>query len=139
VQRHRLPKLAVQLLRLRRVGHTWDMGSRRSSTQASPQVAPSGATCAVMVCKTVGEHRIRKQICKRDGTRQGGTAETSRAWCDFDPLVCPGQRDIQRRPETAEMRVVVLITQRSRVQIPPPLPRSEADSEQGVGLLRTGC
>jgi hypothetical protein len=40
-------------------------------------------------------------------------------------------------PETGETHVVVLITQRSRVQIPPPLPRcrSEALSEQGRGIL----
>ena len=40
-------------------------------------------------------------------------------------------------PETGETHVVVLITQRSRVQIPPPLPRcrSEALSEPGRGLL----
>ena len=42
-------------------------------------------------------------------------------------------------PETWEMGVVVLITQRSRVQIPPPLPTSEADSKQGIGLLHTSC
>jgi hypothetical protein len=29
--------------------------------------------------------------------------------------LCPGQLDIKRRPETAEMRVVVLITQRRSV------------------------
>jgi hypothetical protein len=71
-------------------------------------------------------HHIGKWIRKRDGTRQGGTADTPRAWCDFGLPVCPGKRDIKRQPETAEMYVVVLITQRSRVQIPPPLPRSEA-------------
>jgi hypothetical protein len=58
------------------------------------------------------EHRIRKRICKRDGARQDGTAETPRAWYDFGLPVCPGQLDFKRRPETAEMRVVVLITQR---------------------------
>jgi hypothetical protein len=34
----------------------------------------------------------------------------SRAWSRFGPPVCPGQFDIKRRPETVEMRVVVLIT-----------------------------
>jgi len=39
--------------------------------------------------------------------------------------MCParrGQHARQRLPETAETHVVWLITQRSRVQIPPPLP-----------------
>ena len=42
----------------------------------------------------------------------GGTAETPQACCDFGLSVCPGQWGIKRQPETAEMRVVVLITQR---------------------------
>ena len=36
-------------------------------------------------------------------------------------------------------REIRLITQRSRVQIPPPLPRSEAPSTTGRGLLHAGC
>ena len=38
--------------------------------------------------------------------------------------MCRGQRSDQRRPETTETVVVVLITQRSQVQILPPLPVS---------------
>jgi hypothetical protein len=38
-----------------------------------------------------------------------------------------------RTPETWETCVVVLITQRSRVQIPPPLPRPEALSRTEKG------
>jgi hypothetical protein len=88
---------------------------RRIRAAPSAQVKPTTPRQAVMVGKTVGEHRIRKQICNRDGTRQGGTAETLRARCDFRLLVCSGQRDIQRWPETAEMRVAVLITQRRQI------------------------
>ncbi len=49
--------------------------------------------------------------------------------------MCParrGQHARQRLPETAETHVVWLITQRSRVQIPPPLP-----SLQFRGLFRS--
>src|SRR5258708_31276711 len=45
-----------------------------------------------------------------------------------------GQPARQRQAETLETEVVWLITQRSQVQILPPLPRSEADSEQGIGF-----
>src|SRR5437762_3428550 len=44
-----------------------------------------------------------------------------------------GQQDDWRLPETAETCVVWLITQRSRVQIPPPLPRPEALSRTEKG------
>jgi hypothetical protein len=47
-----------------------------------------------------------------------------------------GQRDDRRRFETPGTYVVWLITQRSQVQILPPLPRSEAGSENGSGFLR---
>jgi hypothetical protein len=46
-----------------------------------------------------------------------------------------GQRQHGRRPETPETYVALLITQRSQVQILPPLPSPEAGSEQGSGLL----
>jgi len=38
------------------------------------------------------------------------------------PQICRGQRGDRRLSETRETHVVWLITQRSRVQIPPPLP-----------------
>jgi hypothetical protein len=44
----------------------------------------------------------------------------------FGPHVCRVQRLDWRLPETLETHVVWLITQRSEVQILPPLPRSEA-------------
>jgi hypothetical protein len=37
---------------LRCAGHMWDVTRPRSSARASPRVAASGPTCAVMVCKT---------------------------------------------------------------------------------------
>ncbi len=54
---------------------------------------------------------------------------------DFMPQVGRGQRGDQRLPETAETQVGRLITQRSRVQIPPPLPRPEALSRTEKGPL----
>ena len=64
-----------------------------------------------------------KPICKPDAARQHGTGETEPTERD---MVCPvrrGHRTRERQPETPETRVVWLITQRSRVQIPPPLLR----------------
>ena len=55
------------------------------------------------------------------------------------PLVRRGQHGHRRRAETAETPVVLLITQRSQVQILPPLPRLEVGSEQGSGLLLVVC
>jgi len=75
-----------------------------------------------------------KPICKPDAAGQAETGETQKAGDDLAPYVCRGQYGDMRPPETAETRVVWLITQRSRVQIPPPLPRPEAGSEQGSGL-----
>src|ERR1700755_1533615 len=47
--------------------------------------------------------------------------------------VCRGQRGDRRPSETGETHVLRLITQRSRVQIPPPLPRPEALSRTEKG------
>jgi len=60
-----------------------------------------------------------KPICKPDAARQLETEETDPTERDG---ICPvrrGHRTRQRLPETAETDVVWLITQRSRVQIPP--------------------
>ena len=62
-----------------------------------------------------------KPICKPDAARQLETGETEPTERDE---ICPvrrGHRARERRPETPETEVVWLITQRSRVQIPPPL------------------
>ena len=64
---------------------------------------------------------ICARICARDAAGHVETGETQKVWDDFLPQVCRGQRGHQRLPETPETHVVWLITQRSRVQIPPPL------------------
>jgi hypothetical protein len=70
--------------------------------------------------------RFCKPICKPDAPGQCETGETRRARKDLRPRVGRGQSGNWRLPETAETRVVWLITQRSRVQIPPPLPGKTA-------------
>jgi hypothetical protein len=82
-----------------------------------------------------------KRICKPDTAGQGESVETPKARGDFPPRVCQGQRGDWRLPETTETGVVWLITQRSQVQILPPLPscRSEASSDHGRGLLHASC
>ena len=81
-----------------------------------------------------------KPICKPDAAKPGETEETQPT--DRD-VICPVPRDHrahERLPETPETYVVLLITQRSRVQIPPPLLVSQvkALSQWGEGLLRAG-
>src|SRR5258705_7504470 len=76
-----------------------------------------------------------KPICKPDAARQLETGEREPTERDG---VCPvrrGQHARERRPETPETNVVWLIIQRSRVQIPPPLPRPEALFRTGRGPL----
>src|SRR5207247_2903502 len=76
---------------------------------------------------------ICARICARDAAGRAETGETQRTRNERPPFVRRGQRGDQRRSETAETHVVWLITQRSRVQIPPPLPRPEAFSRTGKG------
>jgi hypothetical protein len=79
-----------------------------------------------------------KPICKPDAARQYETGETEPTERD---AICPvrrGHRTRERRLETGETDVVWLITQRSRVQIPPPLPRPEALSRTEKGPLACG-
>jgi hypothetical protein len=67
-----------------------------------------------------------KPICKPDAVKPGETGETEPTARD---VICPvrrAHRTRERQPETPETCVVWLITQRSRVQIPPPLSRPEA-------------
>ena len=77
-------------------------------------------------------NRFCKPICKPDAAGQPETGETWKDRADVAAQVGRGQRDNQRLPETPETCVVWLITQRSRVQIPPPLP-----SLQVRGLFRS--
>jgi hypothetical protein len=69
--------------------------------------------------------QVRNQICARncarDAAGQAETEETQKIRNGLAPQACRGQRRDRRRSETAETCVVWLITQRSRVQIPPPL------------------
>src|SRR6516165_6585404 len=64
---------------------------------------------------------ICARICARDAAGRVETRETLQTGMNAQPSVRRGQRGDQRRRETAETHVVWLITQRSRVQIPPPL------------------
>jgi hypothetical protein len=76
-------------------------------------------------------------------TRRGGTVETKETQKNdsgFGTSVCRAQHAEQRRLETAETHVVWLITQRSRVQIPPPLliSASQGPFPAGRGPVRAG-
>ena len=80
-----------------------------------------------------------KPIRKPDAARQHETGETESTERDG---ICPvrrGHRTRERRLETVETHVVWLITERSRVQIPPPLPRPEALSRTEKGPLHEVC
>jgi hypothetical protein len=77
---------------------------------------------------------ICARICARDAAGQAETGETQKARDDFALQVFRDQYSDQRLPETAETHVVWLITQRSEVQILPPLPSSEALFRTEEGL-----
>ena len=72
------------------------------------------------------------RICARDAAGQVKTGETQRHGYEHARLVGPGHRAHWRLHEFPETGVVVLITQRSQVQILPPLP-----SLQVRGLFRS--
>ena len=79
-----------------------------------------------------------KPICKPDAARQLETGETEPTERDGIGPVRRGHHARERLPGTAETNVVWLITQRSRVQIPPPLPRPEALSRTEKGPSASG-
>ena len=86
-------------------------------------------------------HRLPcKPICKPDAARQPETGETEPTERDGVYPVRRGNRTRERRLETGETHVVVLITQRSRVQIPPryQFPQVKALSQLGEGLCVPG-
>jgi hypothetical protein len=72
------------------------------------------------------KNQFCKPVCKPDAAGHGERGEMQKAGDDFKPQVGRGQRGDQRRSGTSETYVVWLITQRSRVQIPPPLPGKTA-------------
>ena len=78
---------------------------------------------AVMLADTnqLVRRLICAQICARDAAGWVETREMQRTRHEHPPSVRRGQRGDQRRRETGETHIVWLITQRSRVQIPPPL------------------
>ncbi len=79
-----------------------------------------------------------KPICKPDAARQHETGETKPTERDGIWPVRRGHRTRGRLSETSETCVVWLITQRSRVQIPPPLPSPEALSRTEKGPSACG-
>jgi hypothetical protein len=78
-------------------------------------------------------------LCTHLCTGQAETGQMQKSLDSFMPQVCRGQHGHQRQPGTSETGVAWLITQRSRVQIPPPLPRSEAPFRTGRGLSHVVC
>jgi hypothetical protein len=76
---------------------------------------------APMVGKLQMNSLFCKPICKPDAARQYETGETDPTGRDGIRPVCRGHHARERLPETSETHIVWLITQRSRVQIPPPL------------------
>ena len=65
-----------------------------------------------------------KPICKPDTAKQAERGKTGRSEQDVFCSVRHGHRIRERQPETPETDIVWLITQRSQVQILPPLPSS---------------
>ena len=72
-------------------------------------------------------HSSRARICARDGPGHAETRETrSKLDGDRPQPIGRGHRDHRRQDETPDTSVVLLITQRSQVQILPPLPARTA-------------
>ena len=88
---------------------------------------------------TYVSNQICARICARDAVGQVETRETRRDPPRIPTPVRRGQRGDQRRPETPETCVVWLITQRSRVQIPPPLPGKTAPEASLPGPFSATC
>ena len=116
-------------------GPTWDTSgliSGKSTVRprmTSPMLTGRSPRFSDLICA---------RICARDATGRVETWETQRTRHERPPSVRRGQRGDQRPRETPETHVVWLITQRSRVQIPPPLPRPEALSRTEKGPSACG-
>ena len=125
----RLPRLSI--------GH-----DRRRRCLASPETVRSPGMAATEGARRVRELQISslfcKPTCKPDTLRQLETGETDPTERDGSCPVRRGHCARERHPETGETHVVWLITQRSRVQIPPPLPRPEALSRTEKGPSACG-
>ena len=81
---------------------------------------------------------ICARICARDAAGRVETREMQQTRHERPPSVRRGHSGDQRQGETAETHVVWLITQRSEVQILPPLPRPEALSRTEKGPSACG-
>jgi hypothetical protein len=112
---------------------------RPTVTGGEPTGRERACSCPSKRRKPEVKNRFCKPICKPDAVGQAEMGEMQKAGDDFTPEVGRGQRGDQRLPETAETHVGRLITQRSRVQIPPPLPRQRPSFEQEEGLLHVVC
>ena len=95
---------------------------REAGRLAAPDTVPHDSHGGAGWARELQASRLLcKPICKPDAARQRETGETEPTGRDE---ICPvrrGHHARERLPETPETDVVVLITQRSRVQIPPPL------------------
>ena len=85
-------------------------------------------------------------LCTRHHATSRAERDTRARDGDTGPGISRGHHGSQRLAGTPETGVVVLITQRSQVQILPPLPlpplpirRSEASSDSGRGLFAVAC
>ena len=76
-----------------------------------------------------------KPVCKPDAAGQLETGETEPTERDGIRPVRRGHRARDRRPETPETEVLWLITQRSRVEIPPRYQGQRPSSIKGEGVL----
>ena len=108
------------------VAYPIERGGKRGSAQLPRPNSHLGSDGQALSYQTCA------RICAQDAAGRGETRETPQTQHERSPSVLRGQRGDQRRRETAETHVVWLITQRSRVQIPPPLP-----SLQVRGLFRS--
>ena len=104
----------------------------------TPGSAPMITVCAQpynLVLRPTGVERTMLTELLRDQLGRGRLRET------VETAAASALRSARpaRTCETLETHVILLITQRSRVQIPPPLPRPEALSRTEKGPSACGC
>ena len=127
----RVDDCGISAQRMDRDGRSWTMCPLLRIRCSHPRCGPDRAVMLADTKRQAGK-LICARICAQDAAGRAETGETQRPRHERPPSVRRGQRGDQRRSETAETHVVWLITQRSRVQIPPPLP-----SLQVRGLFRS--